>query len=362
MRRALFAAPLLAAVLAAAPAQASAPWVGQYLVGVGGGRQQTSWTLSHADAGACDVSQNGSGTETATFQAGAGSPMFAAGSGSGAPRLGPASDVLLPAIVDREAQVAYGPDDGDDGPAYCATPPPAAPASPDCGTKTAEGFIDVTPTSGLGLDIQPGASQLAGGGPPYAACAFHGVPFPSLVEPSLTLSAASFGPAAPASFLADGGASRPVADPGTSGTSTIDIQLRFTRALVTGSTRPGPGAGTLAVARDGSLSLPLRCPRGGPACAGTIQLGTGGLAVSIESRLRAGPSAFPAPVTSTEPTVASNAFRLRPGRAGRVRLRLASGRRLVRRLARIDVDLVESVRKGSRLLRFVIGTTHLRAR
>ena len=362
MRRCLLAAPLVAVLLAADPAHGAAPWVAQYVVGVAGGQQTTSWTIDHADAGACDVSQHGSGTETATFHAAQGSPMFAAGTGSGAPRLGPASDVLLPATVDREAQVTYGADDGDDGPAFCTTPVPAAPASPDCGVKEAQGFVDVTPTTGLGLDVQPGASQVGGDGPPYAACAFHGVPFPTLVEPSFQLAGASFGPQAPPSFVADGKAARPVTDPDTSGTSAIDLQLRFTRVLLTGSTRPGRGAGSLAVRRDGTLSLPLRCPKGGPACAGTIQLGTGQLSVGIESSFRAGASAFPAPVTSTEPTVASNRFALKAGRSGRVRLRLASGRKLVTRLSKIAVDLVESVRKGSRSMRFVIGATHLRAR
>lgn len=362
MRRCLLAAPLVAVLLAAVPAHASAPWVAQYVVGVAGGQQTTSWTINHADGGACDVSQTGSGTETATFQAGQGSPMFAAGTGTGAPRLGPASDVLLPATVDREAQVAYGADDGDDGPAFCAMPVASAPANPDCGPKEAQGFVDVTPTTGLGLDIQPGPSQLSGDGSPYASCAFHGVAFPTLVEPSFQLAGASFGPKAPPSFVADGRAARPVTDPDTSGTSAIDLQLRFTRALVTGSTRPGRGAGSLAVRRDGTLSLPLRCPKGGPACAGTMQLGTGELSVGIESSFRAGASAFPAPVTSAEPTVASNRFRLKAGAGGRVRLRLASGRKLVARLSRIDVDLVESVKKGSSSLRFVIGTTHLRAR
>jgi hypothetical protein len=361
MRRVLLLLPLLAALaLAPAAAHAAGPWVAQYLVAVDGGQQTTSWSINHPDRGACDVSQVGSGTETATFQAAAGSPLFAAGSGAGAPTLGPASDVLLPAFVDREAQVAYGADDGDDSPGFCTAPPPSAPASPDCGTKAAQGFIDVTPTSGLGLDIQPGPSQVNGPGSPYTACAIYGVAFPTLVEPSFALSAASFGPAAPASFVADGKASRPVTDPDTSGQSSIDLQLRFTRALLTGSTRPGPGAGSLAVARDGTLLLPLRCPKGGPACAGTIALGTGQLGIAIEAALRAA-SPFPAPVTSTEPTIASNAFKLKPGRRGSVRLRLLSGKpSSVRKFGRIDLDLVETAKKGSRSVRFIIGTTRVR--
>jgi hypothetical protein len=356
----------LAIALAATPGQAvAAPWVGQYLVGVSGGQQTVDWTLDHKDAGACDVSQSGSGSERALFQAGDDSPMFAAG-GAGLLRLGAASDVPLPAFVDREGQIAYGPDDGDDGPGFCANPPPGAPASADCGTKTAQGFIDVTPTSGLGLDIQPGPSQLSGEGPPFAACPLFGVAFPTLVEPNFALSAASFGPKAPASFVAEGKASRPVTDPDTAGQNAIDLQLRFTRALITGATRPGPGAGTVAVARDGTLSMPLRCPKGGPPCAGTIAIGTGGLSLGVSgdsARIRAAPSVFPAPVTATEPTIASNAYRLRPGTTGRVRLRLHSGNPAsVRKFGKLDLDLVASARSGARTLRFLIGTTHVRPR
>jgi hypothetical protein len=362
--RHLLAVALLAAAVAAAPARAhaAAPWVAQYLVAVAGGQQTTDWTIAHPDRGACDVSQTGSGSEKATFQPAAGSPMFAAGSGAGAPVLGPASDVLLPAFVDREAQVAYGPDDGDDGAGYCTTPPPSAPAAPDCGSKSAQGFIDVTPTSGLGLDIQPGPSQLSGDGPPYAACAIYGVAFPTLAEPSFALSPASFGPTALASFVVDGRASRPVTDPDTSGQISIDLRLRFTRALLTGSTRPGAGAGTLAVARDGTLRLPLRCPKGGPPCAGTIALGTGGVGISVDASVRAA-SAFPVPVTASEPTIAGNAYRLGPGRSGRVRLRLHSGNPVsVRKLAKLDLDLVATAKQGTRSLRFIIGVTHVRPR
>jgi hypothetical protein len=359
--------PVLLAVLVAAlgapAALAATPWVGRYTVGVEGGQQVATWTIDHPDRGACDVSQKGGGSEKAAFQPGEALPLFAAGVAGGGVRLGAVSDLLLPALLDREATVAVGPDDGDDGPTFCPSGPPstADASGADCGQRPAEGFLTLTPGAGGALAVSPGPTQQQGIGPPYSSCPLFGVPFPTLLAPALMVAPSLLGPRGQPAFSVEGSATAPASAPDVTGQTQTTLRLRFTRAFVTGSVALPPGVATLPVARDGTTALSLRCPEGGPRCGGSVALGLGTLSADVTQERAA--SAYPFGLASSEPAIATTRFALKPGRRGRVALRLRSGKRKdVRRFAGRRLDVVITARSGASRLAFVIGAVRIRSK
>lgn len=348
----------LAAVFAAfaAPA-AAAPWVGVFQLSVSGGSVDDSWSVHHADAGACDVSQSGSGSETGSLTPGAPVVVTLTGVGTTA-FLAPVAGLTTVAQLDRQGSIEYGPDDGDDGDG-CPSGDGEAPPAPDCGPSTLP----------LSLALLPGASSgliatTADAGSRYDNCPVMGQVLPAiprmLAAPILVN---GIGPApGPGLALAALAGTDVDADADSDVTSKLEVDLRLDRVAVIEALDLKDAYREAPVDSHGVVHLPVTCPAG-KACAGTIAVGISDLGSSAERAVTA--PRWPKPLLQAGPALGSARFAIRAGKKARVAVRLAHGSAATLSGLTgepLDVIVRQSAGKRRKPIAFVVGQVRLRVR
>lgn len=353
-------APFLAAALALAallPATAAsrgiAPWAGTYQVQVVGGSQEASWTLSRPSGNPCIGGESGQGTDTQSFLAGA--PAIAQLTGAGVNTFAASIPGLaLKISEDRHGSITRGPA-ADTNPGDCigeATETPPPPGS-DCGTHTLPASLSVDPI--------PGTAAVGGSADdptPFLQCPVFGDVAPSFASP-VTASMPPLGPASaggPPVGDATLQAAAPITDPGVSGTTTLKLQLRFTRLAVLEPLAMASDP-TITASPSGSVEVPVSCPTG--SCSGTVTLGPAPGA-TIASVHASATSRFPAPQSGPVPSFGSATFRLRAHQRG-VRLQITGGILYARALRRVKLAIYVSERSAHGTVRYIAGDATLRA-
>jgi hypothetical protein len=347
-------------VTSTAGAHSPTPWFGTYSVSVSGGSQDTSWTLNHTPTSRCDAPSNGQGSDDQDFLAGAAKTTEITGAGT----------VAFPTTIaglelnyteSREGSITEGTPEA--GPSECAGPSGEAskPPQPDCGTRSLTTLINVDPAPGS-ASIESGDVSAAGE-PPYDDCPVFGNVVPAFASPVV----ATLPPLGPAS---DGGlasghakltATEPITETDTSGQTTLNLELTFTRLAVFDALGM-PADTTLTVGSNGDVNVPVTCPAGS-ACSGTVSLDLGAAASTSSRRVGflAASSAprYPAPLSGFAVALSSAKFHLRPHQRG-VRLRIQGGRLFARSLAKSTLAVVISEGSGKKSARYVAGTAQLR--
>lgn len=336
---------------------AAAPWIGVFNLSVTGGSVDDSWTLHHADAGACDVAQTGSGTESGTLQAGA--PVVVSLTGVGTTAfLAPATGLKTVANLDREGTITQGADDGDDGEGCPSGGGDQQPPAPDCGPQGLPLSFTFAAGATPGLSADPVDS-------PWQNCPIEGSSLPAVPE---TLSApplvTGIGPAPGPGLVPFTLTGTDVqSDADTDATSRLTVQLQLERVAVVEALDVPDGYTTAPVDRSGSTKVPVSCPAGA-ACRGTISVAAGGSGAQSE-RAVTQPPRWPKPLVQNEPALGTARFSLKAGRRARISVRLAHGsKQALAALAGQDLDLVvrQAARGAGRPIAFVAGQVKLRLR
>ncbi len=337
---------------AAAAARGVAPWAGTYQVQLTGGSQEATWTLSRPSGNPCLGGESGHGTDAQTFVPGA--PAVVQLTGAGVSTFAASIPNLAVKISeDRQGSITRGPA-ADSNPADCigeATESPVPPSS-DCGTHAL--------TASLSIDPVPGTAAVGGSAvdpTPFLECPVFGDVAPAFASP-VTSSMPPLGPASaggPPNGDATLAATAPITDPGVSGTTSLRLQLRFTRLAVVEPLAMAPDP-TITVNPSGTLDVPVSCPAG--SCAGTITLGPAPNA-TVASVRAAGLTRFPAPETRPVPQFGSARFRLRAHQRG-VLLRISGGIVYARALRRVQLAIYVSERSGRATVRYIAGYAHIR--
>jgi hypothetical protein len=362
MRRLICIAALAWALLltATAGAHSPTPWFGTYSVSVAGGSQDTSWTLDHTPTSRCDAPANGQGSDDQDFLSGGSKTIDITGAGS----------VAFPTTItglelnyteDRDGSITEGKPEASPSECSGASGEGAPPLQPDCGTRSLSTMINVDPAPGS-ASIEGGEVSDAGE-PPYKDCPVFGNVVPAFASPVV----ATLPPLGPA---ADGGvasgaakltATEPITESDTSGQTTLDLELTFTRLAVFDALGM-PADTTLTVAADGDVDVPVTCPAGGT-CSGTVALDLGAVADASSRNATARDAAdaprFPAPVSGFAVALSSAKFHLRPHQRG-VELRIHGGRLFARSLEKTTLAVVISEGSGKKAARYVAGTAHVR--
>jgi hypothetical protein len=167
---------------------------------------------------------------------------------------------------------------------------------------------------------------------PYVDCPVAGVVPPQFALP-LTAHVPALGVRGPRTAIASLTADQPIAAPGYTGSTLLDLKLSIRRLVAVEAMRLASDARP-TVGPRGTLTLPLSCPAAAP-CRGTVALTVG-----------------------IRTAVASSRFRLRAGGRG-VPITLPGGRGLARRLARKRVEVVISEGGGARTVTYDVGTVRL---
>lgn len=347
---------MLAAVAAAV---ALAPWFGQYRVTVTGS-QHVDWNLNHPDGGPCDPAQTGSGSEQVDLHGG--SAIVTAHGAPGLVVVDPLDELQLGAVVTRNGTITVAAPSGDTtgcpGGGEDATPAPP----PDCGTKAGTQRLSLITPDLTGVRVD--ASALSDPGPAlFANCPVYGAGFPAVVAATVPLDARLFGPEGAPVFPAQGTGSVPLADSDTTGGQQSTFTLQFTRLLAVPLVSVPAAVKSVPVDARGA-AVPLACPRGGPACNGTLSLGLGGNAAETRAfRTTAGVAPYPAPVVHSEPVLGSTRVHLRAGARRTFRIRAPQFSGAARRaLNGVDADVILRFAKGKRSLRYVAVALPFRAR
>jgi hypothetical protein len=344
------------AALAIAPATASsrgaAPWAGTYQVQLTGGSQESSWTLSRPSGNPCLGGESGQGTDAQTFLPGAPAVVQLAGAGISAFAASIPS-LELKISEDRRGSIARGqPGDSNSGDCIGEATETPVPSVSDCGTHTL--------TASLAIDPVPGTAEVGGSAydpAPFLDCPVFGDVVPAFASP-VTSSMPPLGPASaggPPTGDASLEATAPITDPGVSGSTTLRLQLRFTRLAVVEPLAMAQDP-TIAVSPSGSLDVPVSCPAG--SCAGTITLGPapGATFASVHA---AGLPRFPVPETGLVPQFGSATFHLRAHQRG-VRLHISGGIVYARALRGVQLAIYVSERSGRATVRYIAGDAHIR--
>jgi hypothetical protein len=349
----------LAAILALsaiAPALANsrgvAPWAGTYQVQLIGGSQEASWTLSRPSGNPCLGGERGQGTDAQAFLPGA--PAVAQLTGVGVSAFAASiAGVELKISEDRQGSITRGPS-ADSNPGDCigeATESPL-PSGSDCGTHTL--------TASLSIDPVPGTAAVGGSAEdptPFLECPVFGEVAPAFASP-VTSSMPPLGPASaggPPSGDATLQATAPITDSGVSGSTTLRLQLRFTRLAVVEALAMAQDP-TITASPSGSLDVPVSCPAG--SCAGTITLGPAPNATVASVHAAALPR-FPAPEAAPVPQLGSASFHLRAHQRG-VRLQISGGAIYARALRGVQLAIYVSERSGRAVVRYIAGDAHVR--
>lgn len=352
-------ARVLAAVLALsaiAPAVAAsrgvAPWAGTYQVQLISGSQEASWTLSRPSGNPCLGGESGQGADAQTFVPAA--PVVVQLTGAGVSAFAASIPSLeLKISEDRHGSITRG-QPADSNPGDCigeATESPS-PSAPDCGTHTL--------TASLSIDPVPGIAAVGGSAEdptPFLECPVFGDVAPAFASPA-TSSMPPLGPASaggPPTGDATLEATAPITDPGVSGSTTLRLQLRFTRLAVVEPLAMAQDP-TITASPSGSLDVPVSCPAG--SCAGTITLGPAPNA-TVASVHAAGLPRFPAPETAPVPQFGSATFHLRAHQRG-VRLHISGGVIYARALRNVQLAIYVSERSGRETVRYIAGDAHVR--
>lgn len=352
-------AVLLLALPSSAAAGGAAPWFGQYRVTLSGS-QHVDWTLNHPDGGPCDPAQTGSGSEQVDLHGGA--AIVTAHGAPGLVVVDPLDEMQLGAVVTRNGSVTVAPPSGDTtgcpGGGDDATPTPP----PDCGTKTSAQRLSLITPDLTGVRVD--ASALSDPGPAlFGNCPVNGTAFPAVVAATAPLDARLFGLDGAPLVHAQAVGTVPLADADVTGSQRAEYTLQFTRLFAVPLVSVPSSAKAVPVDARGA-AVPLGCPRGGPACTGTLSLGLGGNAAETRGfRATAGTSPFPAPVVHSEPVLGSVRVRLRAGQRRTVRVRAPQFTGAARRaLNGVDVDVILRFANGRRSLRYVAASLPVKAR
>jgi hypothetical protein len=337
---------------AAAASRGVAPWAGTYQVQLIGGSQEASWTLSRPSGNPCMGGESGQGTDAQTFVPGA--PAVVQLTGAGVSAFAASIPSLeLKISEDRHGSIARG-QPADSNPGDCigeATESPL-PSGSDCATHTL--------TASLSIDPVPGTAAVGGSAEdptPFLECPVFGDVAPAFASP-VTSSMPPLGPASaggPPTGDATLEATAPITDYGVSGSTTLRLQLRFTRLAVVEPLAMAQDP-TITVSPSGSLDVPVSCPAG--SCAGTITLGPA-LDAKVASVQAVGPARFPAPETAPVPQFGSATFHLRTHQRG-VRLHLSGGIIYARALRGVQLAIYVSERSGHATVRYIAGDAHIR--
>jgi len=353
---------VLAAVLAVSavvPAAAysshgAAPWAGTYLVQVTGGSQEASWTLSRPSGNPCIGGESGQGTDAQSFLPGSPAVVQLTGVGVGTFAASiPSLDLKI--SEDRQGSITRGAP-ADSNPGDCIgeaseTPPPSG---SDCGTHTL--------TASLAIDPIPGAAAVGGSAldpTPFMQCPVFGDVVPTFASP-VTASMPPLGPATaggPPIGDASLEAVAPITDLGVSGSTKLDLRLRFTRLAVVVPMAMAQDP-TITVSPSGTLDVPVSCPAG--SCAGTVTLGPAPNATFASVRAAASPR-FPVPQTGPVAQFGSASFRMRAHQRG-VMLHISGGIIYARALRGVQLAIYVSERSGRATVRYIAGDAHIRTR
>jgi hypothetical protein len=337
---------------------AAAPWVGVFQVSVSGGSADNRWTLHHADAGACDVSQSGSGTETGSLTPGGSVITTLTGVGATA-FLTPIADLKTVANLDRQGSIDMGPDDGDDGDSCPSGGGGDTPPAPDCGTSILPLSFLLVPGATPGLSAQSDAL-----GSRYDNCTSMGSVLPSVPQ---TLTAPPFvtglGPApGPALGLVSVAGTEVVNDADSDVTTKLQVDLRFDRVATIEALDLKDSYTTAPVDAHGDVQLPVSCPAGA-ACTGTIAIGSSDQGSSTDRAVSQ--PRWPRPLTHVQAPLGSAKFRVKGGKKARIRILLGHGStQVVQAFAgeRLDVIVRQAAGKKHKPIAFVVGQVRLRAR
>jgi hypothetical protein len=337
---------------AAAAAHGVAPWAGTYQVQLTGGSQEASWTLSRPSGNPCMGGESGHGTDAQSLLPSAPAVVQLTGAGVNAFAASIPS-LQLKISEDRQGSIARG-QPADSNPGDCigeATESPL-PSTSDCGTHTL--------TASLSIDPVPGTAAVGGSAEdptPFLACPVFGDVVPTFASP-VTSSMPPLGPASaggPPTGDATLDATAPITEPGLSGSTTLRLQLRFTRLAVVEPLAMAQDP-TITVSPSGSLDVPVSCPAG--SCAGTVTLGPAPNA-TVASVHAAALQRFPVPETAPVPQFGSASFHLRAHQRG-VLLHITGGLIYARALRRVQLAIYVSERSGRATVRYIAGDAHIR--
>lgn len=360
--RLLTAAAALAAgaTLTAVPAQAHSggPWFGTYQVSVLGGDQHTSWNLNHTPTSRCDLPSNGSGSDEATFHAGAAQTVQIAGAGSVAFPFSIQS-LELGYAENRDGSITTGNPEGGPECQYASGGGEDEPIpTPDCGTRSLSTMMNVEAGAGTAR-VEASAPASPDATDPYKDCPVMGEVIPTFPQPVV-------GTLPPLGPTLDGGlpdgiaklsASEPITEMDTTGETHLDLELHLTRVLVVDALGM-PSDVTLPVSADGDLTAPVTCPSGG-ACSGNVSLDITSPANGDEMARSAAAEHYPQPLPAFAHSLASSHFHLRPGQRG-VKLKLPGGRTFARSLMSVALAIVVSTTDHHKSLSYVAGQAHVR--
>ena len=339
-------------------ALAAVPWIGVFNLSVNGGTAQDTWSLHHADAGACDVSSSGSGSENGTLLPGSPVVVTLAGVGTTA-FLTPATGLRTTAQLDREGSVTYGPDDGDDSTGCpegdgASTPPP-----PDCGPSTLPLTFTFQPGAPPGLTALP-----VDDGSGYKNCPVIGSVLPAVPTTlSAPLTADGVGPAPGPGFTTISlFGTDPASDADSDSTTKLTVDLRLERieavpALdVKDSYTPAPVDGS------GRTAVPVSCPGPG-SCSGTIGVGTSDFGAEPTRAVKQ--PKWPRPLLQPEPALGAARFKIKAHRHARVRILRAHGHRptlVALNNEQLDLIVRQAAGQGRKPIAFVAGQVRLHLR
>jgi len=332
---------------------AAAPWIGVFNLSITGGKVDVSWTMHHADAGACDVSANGSGSESGPLGAGGLVPVTLTGVGTNA-FLVPATGLHTTATLDREGSITYGADDGDDTDG-CPSGDGSQPPEPDCGTQVVPLTFTFTPGASPGLSGDSIDS-------PWKNCPVSGLTPPAVPDnlsaPVLVSGTGPQGaPLLPFQLIG----TDVQADSDTDATSKLEVDMQLARVAIIEALDVPDSYKTAPVDGHGDTKVPVSCPAGA-ACKGTIGIAAGGFG---SGRAATAPPAWPKPLQQAEPLLGSARFSLKSGKRARVTLRLAHGStQVIHALAgqKLDVIVRQSAKGRAKPIAFAAGQVKLRPR
>ena len=338
-------------------ALAAVPWIGVFNLSVSGGTAQDTWSEHHADSGPCDVSSNGSGSESGTLTPGAPVVVTLAGVGTTA-FLTPATGLHTTAQLDREGSLTNGADDGDDS-SGCPEGDGTTPPPPDCGPSTLP----------LSFTFQPGAppgltAQTTDDSPRYKNCPVVGSVLPSVPTTlSAPILADGVGPAPGPGFTTVSLTGTDTnSDADSDSTTKLTVDLRLERVSAVPALDVKDSFTTAPVDGKGRTTVPVSCPGPG-ACSGTIGVGTSDFG-SEPTRAVKQPQ-WPRPLLQPEPALGTAHFKIKAGKHARVRILLAHGNRPTLAALNDEVlDLIvrQAAGKGRKPIAFVAGQARLHLR
>ncbi len=334
------------------------PWVGIYSLEASG-RQSTNWMLDHEPTAACDQQLKGSGNESDDFTGPGGGQVFVAGFGAQILSVVPEfASLTLRIAMQRDGTLTPGPEpepscgiaSGDGG----GTPP-----VPDCGARSGQMDVAVTPSGGTVVRIAPAPEPAFSTEPidaehepayPYNDCPNLGailpegllgsdVRFPTtgVVDPGAPPIPGQLGPA---SMVGEGSDTAPLTqEPEITGSTEASYTLRLIRLATVAEV--SASADQVSLGPGGSGTIHLRCPRQRSSCAGSAFI-----AADLAPQEEGAIDRFPAAAGSDLHSFGGRRFRLKGGHSGRVVLRIAHANHAVLESLR-DLDLYAGVKLGS---------------